>query len=101
MRISDWSSDVCSSDLPGFGDGVGQPGKIGLLFELSDAIRCMRLIALRARLLGGKRAVPILYFSQVLNGLVVQGFSAHYDRFRLFQASGELIGRDLVFIGRR
>src|SRR3546814_17816441 len=95
MRISDWSSDVCSSDLtfalndrlkagdilfevappdlpcpcpaidrfdlavdrlrimrggvarrfgqldsglgnilPGFGDGVGQPGKIGLLFEL-------------------------------------------------------------------
>src|SRR3546814_10694336 len=24
MRISDWSSDVCSSDLPGFYDGVAE-----------------------------------------------------------------------------
>ena len=46
--------------LPGLGDGVGKPGKIGLLFQLSDAISCMSLIALRARLRGGKRAVPIL-----------------------------------------
>src|SRR3546814_18284479 len=25
MRISDWSSDVCSSDLGGFGGGGGRP----------------------------------------------------------------------------
>src|SRR3546814_3323935 len=25
MRISDWSSDVCSSDLAGIGRGAGQP----------------------------------------------------------------------------
>src|SRR3546814_9696004 len=27
MRISDWSSDVCSSDLPGPGGGVGDAGR--------------------------------------------------------------------------
>src|SRR3546814_18641856 len=34
MRISDWSSDVCSSDLAGFTDGIGHDdglaGRLGL-----------------------------------------------------------------------
>src|SRR3546814_5103868 len=37
MRISDWSSDVCSSDL--FGDGVTEPRRVGsarLVFESCD-----------------------------------------------------------------
>src|SRR3546814_1488801 len=29
MRISDWSSDVCSSDLQAFPDGIGKRGRIG------------------------------------------------------------------------
>src|SRR3546814_4343966 len=29
MRISDWSSDVCSSDLPHFGDDAVRPGMAG------------------------------------------------------------------------
>src|SRR3546814_9526781 len=31
MRISDWSSDVCSSDLSAVGHGVGLAGLAGLL----------------------------------------------------------------------
>src|SRR3546814_20562365 len=32
MRISDWSSDVCSSDLPDVGDlGLGEDGRGGLV----------------------------------------------------------------------
>src|SRR3546814_12733239 len=29
MRISDWSSDVCSSDLPGYLEHFGRPGHPG------------------------------------------------------------------------
>src|SRR3546814_15352698 len=35
MRISDWSSDVCSSDLTGAGQAVAMPGVV-------DAIAAMR-----------------------------------------------------------
>src|SRR3546814_20608488 len=31
MRISDWSSDVCSSDLPGTRTGLGRGHEIALL----------------------------------------------------------------------
>src|SRR3546814_11305527 len=35
MRISDWSSDVCSSDLTVFGDR--QPGAIGALYRFQQS----------------------------------------------------------------
>src|SRR3546814_3057530 len=38
MRISDWSSDVCSSDLLGPGVGVGAVGGVG--GEDGDAVVC-------------------------------------------------------------
>src|SRR3546814_12531078 len=42
MRISDWSSDVCSSDLANVGvylDGIYQPFQAGNAFELADISR--------------------------------------------------------------
>src|SRR3546814_4672905 len=44
MRISDWSSDVCSSDLPPAGDGTGtQKPDPGLL--LAGECRAFRPVA--------------------------------------------------------
>src|SRR3546814_15834487 len=34
MRISDWSSDVCSSDLPVPAEGYGGPFRTGLIGEM-------------------------------------------------------------------
>src|SRR3546814_18785429 len=39
MRISDWSSDVCSSDLPALVDGRDRPAPIGAVDpQLEDAV---------------------------------------------------------------
>src|SRR3546814_4151721 len=41
MRISDWSSDVCSSDLPGIvwiEGALDLPGSLGRLVEGADAV---------------------------------------------------------------
>src|SRR3546814_1965078 len=63
MRISDWSSDVCSSDLPGFGDrdrGVG-----GAHRHRRDALRLQRAVGAiddehgRPAVGCGARAIPI------------------------------------------
>src|SRR3546814_19452064 len=37
MRISDWSSDVCSSDLLGIERRFGQPRRLPVLQEFMDA----------------------------------------------------------------
>src|SRR3546814_5137860 len=39
MRISDWSSDVCSSDLPRYSRGQGRAGTSMALTQLRSRIR--------------------------------------------------------------
>src|SRR3546814_218121 len=39
MRISDWSSDVCSSDLRSYGRYTGSAAAAGVLSGLQDAVR--------------------------------------------------------------
>src|SRR3546814_14115243 len=47
MRISDWSSDVCSSDLKGIGGANG--GSIDRWFEILFVVAAMLAIATAAR----------------------------------------------------
>src|SRR3546814_17487630 len=42
MRISDWSSDVCSSDLTGIFGTIGSPGSFPFGDGASDPLRCRR-----------------------------------------------------------
>src|SRR3546814_8255443 len=44
MRISDWSSDVCSSDLTGRRVSAGDPVRIASISKLVTAIGVMRLV---------------------------------------------------------
>src|SRR3546814_10271375 len=50
MRISDWSSDVCSSDL--IGGGVGEPRQIGVAAQPDDVIEDEARVAHRRGILG-------------------------------------------------
>src|SRR3546814_7535239 len=65
MRISDWSSDVCSSDLIGCTETMARrkalPGRIGAakLLVRSVAILGLRTAGLAALLLPGARRVDI------------------------------------------
>src|SRR3546814_12080921 len=67
MRISDWSSDVCSSDLPArgpalvkagcavLGDMLQEAGQFGILYPRADRLgRTRRIVIMRAN--GGKVA---------------------------------------------
>src|SRR3546814_17931306 len=45
MRISDWSSDVCSSDLPFFEAGDGAVAELARLGEIARALRLIELAA--------------------------------------------------------
>src|SRR3546814_14862448 len=45
MRISDWSSDVCSSDLPFFEAGDGAVAELARLGEIAGALRLIELAA--------------------------------------------------------
>src|SRR3546814_9355120 len=65
MRISDWSSDVCSSDLPGYAGGQRTAGMIGRRslrvmaahsprFSLAPRASCASPIALIASSDGGE-----------------------------------------------
>src|SRR3546814_6887036 len=42
MRISDWSSDVCSSDLTGIFGTIGSQGSFPFGDGASDGLRCRR-----------------------------------------------------------
>src|SRR3546814_12522874 len=47
MRISDWSSDVCSSDLPVFRFGRGEPATVEVELAVAPRIRGARADFLR------------------------------------------------------
>src|SRR3546814_9220481 len=57
MRISDWSSDVCSSDLAGF--RAGQPGLATDVFGQAAACAWFRQRIAQARLLTARRDVEV------------------------------------------
>src|SRR3546814_19496362 len=80
MRISDWSSDVCSSDLPigfghGFGDALGHP--FSPLRRPAGVDQQREFVAAQARQLiaGLKRTFePRQYLpDQTVTGLVAEG----------------------------
>src|SRR3546814_4788462 len=71
MRISDWSSDVCSSDLP------GKPIMFKLVQLLDDnAVRALREIAANGKFVDGKISNP---HSKVKNNLQLHDAGA-YER---------------------
>src|SRR3546814_17964793 len=61
MRISDWSSDVCSSDLPGAERGVHQPAVHGAVVQRrrigGDGVDALDQIGLVHGLLGSPVAL--------------------------------------------
>src|SRR3546814_5541477 len=70
MRISDWSSDVCSSDLLGFGArDLGCAGRIApagvdqARFDCPDLV-CQTTIALRRSRLPPERTGPVVHVAQ-------------------------------------
>src|SRR3546814_3136933 len=69
MRISDWSSDVCSSDLQtlGLGPGVGDD-----LFGILRRLVRLGLIAGKQRLSLGAQPGRLVQFGLYLGGIAVQ-----------------------------
>src|SRR3546814_19675212 len=68
MRISDWSSDVCSSDLTDSSDTTAIPGMAFMAILLvagawRDAMRRLRLYAAR-----WTRPVPLMRFRRTVDG---------------------------------
>src|SRR3546814_1419415 len=77
MRISDWSSDVCSSDLPKAQFGLPE-SKLGLLPGGGGTQRLPRLIGIQAALplmLEGKTLKP----AQAKQQGIVQELAADHD----------------------
>src|SRR3546814_12567869 len=72
MRISDWSSDVCSSDLIALEEPVHQSLRAGGEAELPVARRLLDVLAPLTKLVVGQ-GVQISALGQVLQGLLVGG----------------------------
>src|SRR3546814_17501649 len=81
MRISDWSSDVCSSDLDGVFDRVGVQLQAAVLEEPGQPVP----VAQRVADVGGQRG-PGGDHRQLL---LEPGFQGRDDRRRIFFASGK------------
>src|SRR3546814_93595 len=91
MRISDWSSDVCSSDLSDFGPFIQMPAALawpmsmkrynwGYLSEPEPNLGNRRITAPRGKVIGG---------SSSINGLVyVRGHSQDFNRWEALGARG-------------
>src|SRR3546814_2992615 len=80
MRISDWSSDVCSSDLGGDEDGEGEP---------DPALRCHQMWVA-----GGVTAVMIVRTTRTTrttgNAIIATGRRRHH-RFGFRSTNGTAI----------
>src|SRR3546814_7447180 len=71
MRISDWSSDVCSSDLPAV-----EPGRVHLLAPAGDAPTA-QIIFGRS---GDKTDAPVAKVDQVPGRKLRRSFVVHRQR---------------------
>src|SRR3546814_5635063 len=94
MRISDWSSDVCSSDLVGYDGRLSSPQlaqslREGILSEGTGAIDI------------GMAPTPLMYFAahtlKTGSGVAITG--SHnppaYNGFKIMMAGGTLYGTDI------
>src|SRR3546814_16373586 len=113
MRISDWSSDVCSSDLPArgpalvkagravLGDMLQEAGQFGILYPCADRLgRARRIVIMRAN--GGKvaqRDFPLLKTLVKRRGdlePVVGTFDRGLEPDRPFRAEEGRVGKKCV-----
>src|SRR3546814_10236939 len=62
MRISDWSSDVCSSDLTGSCDGCSRGWRHQGSGRVSSCALRVFLLGVLTRIAGGDQAQPALAF---------------------------------------
>src|SRR3546814_13035341 len=78
MRISDWSSDVCSSDLTGSCDGCSRGWRHQGSGRVSSCALRVFLLGVLTRIAGGDQAQPALAFDIGLisdRQIVVEGKS--------------------------
>src|SRR3546814_17294611 len=69
MRISDWSSDVCSSDLPALNIGLLRKQHLADVRMLDDRHRIAALLGQRAAL----RTI-----ARILHGMQIAGVAEHH-----------------------
>src|SRR3546814_5321331 len=113
MRISDWSSDVCSSDLPPH-KGVGGTPMSHLTQSHSDLLARSRRIAgqvgaVERALLADKDCAEILHLvaavrgavNGLLNEIIVHHLEAHVSRPGLSDAERARGRDDLLAVIRR
>src|SRR3546814_11998994 len=90
MRISDWSSDVCSSDLPERRPPRGLPPLLPGATRRSAQTSCSSIPCLRCRCDGRLPAAAFVIPSPAL----LQGRAVHHQTEHLEQHLGTDLGRD-------
>src|SRR3546814_6379053 len=101
MRISDWSSDVCSSDLDALRGGIGLVGADDIdralgAVEAEAHARADRDLALgwgRGQFGGGGARVPIAQFALTRLGFGRIGGERLFDSLHLVADQAKKIGR--------
>src|SRR3546814_6341759 len=98
MRISDWSSDVCSSDLVGPASAGSDPGPIcygrgGLLPTITDALLMLGILSADAGFAGGSFSLTTEGVREAFEKIATQmGCSvedAAFDCWRVVNARSE------------
>src|SRR3546814_15646294 len=69
MRISDWSSDVCSSDLDGLGPGLALLAACDHLLGALDVDACLRIVKRCTQQLPERRGFAIVVDRRVVRGI--------------------------------
>src|SRR3546814_5786686 len=69
MRISDWSSDVCSSDLDGLGPGLALLAACDHLLGALDVDACLRIVKRCTQQLPERRGFAIVVDRGVVRGI--------------------------------
>src|SRR3546814_7925174 len=93
MSISDWSSDVCSSDLRGF---VLDPEPLGIIFELvaadarDDEILAFGMPEIKAADRGGRQHRKA--FSEYQPGILARREQIEQNRFQAVIGAGGIAG---------
>src|SRR3546814_5536285 len=102
MRISDWSSDVCSSDLHGYIEESGmsqyvRDARITMIYEGANGVQAMDLVGRKLAQNGG-RAVQT--FFAVVDGECAAAKDGPLADFatRLEKANGELKAATMWFM---
>src|SRR3546814_12518908 len=89
MRISDWSSDVCSSDLESLGGFPAQRHAAAIAFAAVDVLACPAAFAQRVDEAGVARVIADRAHRQIL---------AERQVDRTFQMAAEIVPVDEITI---